>query len=209
MAVHLVGLQEVSDLVKRLETTAPDLVRETVPKVVGLSLLTDVVRRLIDERISVRDFETVLGALAEHGAHQADPVLLTEQVRCALSLQIAHDHAGPSGRLGVVLVEPEIEQTLREAIVRGADGSHLALEPELRQALVARIEAAVGPLQTAGAPPVLLTEVDVRRYLHKLLEGSVPGVVVLSLQELPGHLTVQPLGQVTLEEPEELQRRVA
>lgn len=198
-AARLVGLQEVADLVKSLEASAPDLVRETVPKVVSLAGLTDVVQRLLDEHVSIRDFRAVLEALSASADRVSDPVALTECVRAGLALQIAHDHAGPSGRLSVVVVDSEVEDLIRSAVVRDVSGSHLALDPELRELVVSRVQAALEPGVRAGVPPVLLAEADVRRYLHKLLEHAVPGVVVLSYQELPGELRVEPLDRVELE----------
>jgi type III secretory pathway component EscV len=56
-------------------------------------------------------------------------------------------------------------------------------------------------------PHVLLAPMDVRRYLKKLLEARFPHLVVLSYEELPAHVQVQPLGRLSL--PPAAQRRSA
>jgi type III secretion protein V len=193
-----VGLQETAEMIERLEKVYPALVRETVPKIVSLRELTDVLRRLADEGISIRDLKTVLECLADHAGHQNDGVMLTESVRSAMALQIGHAYAGLSGRLSVVLLDPALEDAVRSAITHVPGGSYVALEPELRRGLLQAVARTLQPVVRAGVRPIILTHAEIRRYLRKLLEEDLPDVAVLSFSELPPQMTVQPLGRVTL-----------
>lgn len=199
-AKSFVGLQETADLLERLEKAYPTLVREVVPKLVTVNQLADILRRLVDEGISIRDLKSVLEALADHACHENDGVALTELVRASLSLQIAHQFAGMGGRLPVVLLDPIIEDTIRSAIVHAPSGSYLALEPELRRAILGSTARVVAPVVSAGVRPVILTNADVRRYVRKLIDEDMSQVAVLSLQELPSELTIQPLGRVSIDD---------
>lgn len=199
-ARELVGLQEVAELVERLEKPYPALVKEVLPKLVGLSLLTDILKRLVDEGVSVRDLKTVFEALAEHAQYETDPVALTECVRTALAAQIAHAARGQDGRITAVLLDPAIEDTVQGAIHSTPGGSYLALEPELNQAIVRSVMRVLAASQTVGARPVILTQMKIRRYVKKLLETEAPRLTVLSMQELPGDTLVQPIARVTLKE---------
>ncbi len=199
-ARDLVGLQEVAELVERLEKPYPALVKEVMPKLVGLSLLTDIVRRLVDEGVSVRDLKTVFEALAEHAQYETDPVALTEWVRASLAPQIARAACGRDGRIAAVLLDPAIEDTVQAAIHTTAGGSYLALEPELNHAIVQSVMRVLAASQTVGARPVILTQMKIRRYVKKLLETDAPRLTVLSMQELPGDTLVQPIARVTLRE---------
>ncbi len=201
-AKDFIGLNEVTQMIERLEKVYPALVKEVVPKTIGITQLTDILRRLVDEGVSIRDLRSILEALAHNGAHEIDSVTLTEHVRAALSLQIAHTHSGNSGRLSVMLLEPAIEETVRDAIQHTTSGSFLSLEPELRSAIIGATAAALRPAIEAGARPVLLTTAEVRRYIRKLLEVELGDVAVLSFQELPPQMTIDPLGQINL--PDEL-----
>ncbi len=193
-----VGLQETSEMLDRLAKVYPALVRETVPKVVSIRELTDVLRRLADEGISIRDLKTILECLADQATHQNDGVLLTEAVRASMALQIGHAFAGMSGRLSVVLVDPVLEDAVRSAITHVPGGSYVALEPELRRGLIRAVARTLQPVVQAGVRPIILTHTEIRRYLRKLLEEELPDVAVLSFSELPPQLTVQPLGRVSL-----------
>jgi type III secretion protein V len=200
-AKDFVGLQETSEMIEKLEKAYPALVKEVVPRIVSMSQLAELLRRLVDEGVSIRDMKTVFESLAQFGPHQTDGVALTELVRGSLSMQIGHAHAGLSGRLSAVLLDPMIEDTIRGSIAHTAGGSYLALDPELRNAILDSVNATIAPIRGRGIRAVVLTTAEIRRYVHKLLEGDFPGLSVLSFQELPPKMTVHPLGRVQLTPP--------
>jgi type III secretion protein V len=193
---EFVGVQETQALLDALEATHPALVREVVPKMVSPVLLADVLGRLAEEGVSLRALPEILGALARWAPVERDPVILTEHVRAGLGRQIASRHAAPDGSLSVYLLDPLIEETIREAIRRTPTGSYLALEPALSR----DINAAVGrSLAHEIRTPVLLTNVEIRRFLRRLVETEHPRVAVLSYQELAPETRLQPLGRITVE----------
>ena len=96
---EFVGVQETQALLDGLERTHPALVREVVPKLVSPVLLADVLRRLVEEGISLRNLRDVLGTLAEWAPHERDPVVLAEHVRAALRRTITFQHARGGGVL--------------------------------------------------------------------------------------------------------------
>jgi type III secretion protein V len=197
-AHDLLGLEEVQRLLDRLEPTHPALVREVVPKLVSLQLLTDVLRRLVEEGVGIRNLPAVLGALAEMAPHERDPVMLTEHVRVALKRQISFRFAAGQSTLAVYLLDAPIEDAIRGAIQRVAGGSYLALEPELAQDIIRSVRAEIGTPPPTAQPPVILTTMELRRFVRKLLEVELPGLSVLSYQELSPDLTVQPLGRIAI-----------
>src|SRR5580698_9934296 len=193
---ELFGLEEAQALLDALERTHPALVREVVPKLVSLVLFTDIARRLVEEGISLRTLRDILGALAEWAAHERDPVALTEHVRGALRRVITHRYAGDGGALAAYLLDPMIEDAIREAIQRTATGSYLALEPQLSGDIVAAVGRAVGP--GAGGGAVLLTGAEIRRYVRRLIETDHPGLPVLSFQELAPEAQIRPIGRISV-----------
>jgi type III secretion protein V len=191
-AHDLLGLQETQGMLDQLERAYPALVRNVVPKPVSLAQLTDVLRRLIEEGVSIRPLREILEALAIFAPTEKDPVTLTESVRGALRRHITHKHA-VHGALAVLLIDPSIEDALRDAIQRTPSGSFLALAPAAARDIVAAMKKALG---ASGAPSIVLTQSDVRRFLRRLIESELPHVTVLSYQELDPAVTVQPLGRI-------------
>ncbi len=184
-APALLGLQDVQLLLDGLEARCPALVHPVLEKVT-LPVLTDVLRRLLHEGVSVRNLRGVLETLASPGI-DGDAATLAERCRQALARWISHRHA-PSGALFAWLVDPALEETLRTRTVDGAP----ALEPERVQAL---LEAVAGLVEDGRA--VLLASGDVRRPLRALCEGAFPEVAVLAYAELDPALRVKPLGRLS------------
>jgi len=193
---ELFGLDEAQALLDALERTHPALVREVVPKLVSLVLFTDIARRLVEEGISLRNLRDILGALAEWAPHDRDPVALTEHVRGALRRVITHRYAGDGGALAAYLLDPMIEDAIRESVQKTATGSYLALEPQLSHDIVAAIGRAIGPGSTSGA--VLLTGAEIRRYVRRLIETEHPTLPVLSFQELAPEAQIRPIARITV-----------
>ena len=54
------------------------------------------------------------------------------------------------------------------------------------------------PPQTGSQPPVLVTAVDVRRFVRKLIEVDFPYLAVISFQEIVAEIKIQPLGRVQI-----------
>src|SRR6185503_14457403 len=63
-AVDFLGISETQALLDQLEQLAPATVRQVVPKPIAVTQLADVLRRLVEERLSVRDLKGILEALA-------------------------------------------------------------------------------------------------------------------------------------------------
>jgi type III secretion protein V len=195
---EFVGVQETQALLDGLERTHPALVREVVPKLVSPVLLADVLRRLVEEGISLRNLRDVLGTLAEWAPHERDPVVLAEHVRASLRRTITFQHARGGGVLPAYMLDALIEDTIREAIHKTPTGSYLALEPQLSRDIVAAVGRAVGPANGGGAGAVLLTNAEIRRYVRRLVETEHPDLPVLSYQELAPEAEIRPLGRISL-----------
>ena len=191
---EFVGIQETQSLLDQLERTHPALVREVVPKVVSPALLAEILRRLAAEGVSLRSLREILGALAERAPADPDPVVLSEHVRAALRRQITFAHAGSSGVLRAYLLDPMIEDAVREAIQRSASGSTLVLEPELSSDII----KAVGRAVADNVTPVIVTTADIRTHVRRLLETEHPRLAVLSYQEIEPDVKLQPLGRITV-----------
>ena len=198
-AAEFVGIQEVQNMLEQLEQAFPALVKEVVPKAVSPFQLTDILRRLVEEEISIRDLRSILQALAEWGQVENDTVMLTEYVRNALKRYISHKYTRGGNTLVVYLLDPQIEETVRGSIQHTQSGSYLALEPEITQEILNAVRNEVGNLPPTAQNPVILTTMEIRRYFRKLVELEFPHLAVLSYQELSPDMNIQPIARISLE----------
>lgn len=196
-ANEFIGIQEVRAILEFIEKSFPDLVKE-VTRLVPLQKLTDILRRLVQEQISIKDLRTILEALSEWAQTEKDTVLLTEYVRSSLKRYISYKYSLGQTVLSVYLLDPEIEDMVRGAIKQTSAGSYLALDPDSVQLILHSMRTTIKPTPPGGQPPVLLTAIDARRFVRKLIEAEFPDLPVLSYQEIVPEIRIQPLGRVQL-----------
>lgn len=196
-AADFIGIQEVRGILEFVEKSYPDLVKE-VTRLVPLQKLTEIFKRLVQEQISIKDLRTILEALSEWAQTEKDTVLLTEYVRSSLKRYISYKYSQGQSILSVYLLDPEIEDMVRGAIKQTSAGSYLALDPDSVQLILHSMRSTVVPTPLGGQPPVLLTAIDVRRFVRKLIEGEFPDMSVVSYQEVVPEIRIQPLGRVQL-----------
>lgn len=196
-ASEFIGIQEVRAILEFVEKSFPDLVKE-VTRLVPLQKLTEILRRLVQEQVSIKDLRTVLEALSEWAQTEKDTVLLTEYVRMSLKRYISYKYSLGQSILSVYLLDPEIEDMVRGAIKQTSAGSYLALDPDSVQLILHSLRTTIQPTPPGGQPPVLLTGSDVRRFVRKLIEGEFPDLPVVSFQEIVPEVRIQPLGRIQL-----------
>jgi type III secretion protein V len=197
-AADFLGIQEVQAMLDEVTRAIPALVKEVIPKLVPVTSLAEILQRLVQEEIPIRDFRAILQSLARWGQVEKDPATLAEYVRSDLKQQISFKFSRGTRELSVYLLDPQIEGSIRSAIQRTAQGSYLALDPDTARKILAAARKSLSNLPSTASRPIVLTAVDVRRYLKKLIELDMPHVVVLSYQEISPLLQVQPVGRITM-----------
>ena len=190
-----VGIQETSNLSNGLSRDYPDLVREML-RVVSPQRVAEVLKRLVEERVPIRQLRDVFEAITDAASREKDIVLVAEYVRMALRRHLSYRYADDDHVLRVLVARPELEERLRRSVHTGPAGTQLAVEPDLG----ARMIAPIGEDARGGNsnPTVILSSMDVRRHLRKLTEAEYADIPVLSYQELVPDLRLVPVGQLAV-----------
>ncbi len=198
-ATDFIGIAETQMLLDRLEHIAPATVRQVTPKPVSVGLLSDVLRRLVEEQVNIRNLKAILEALAQVAQNDRDPLNLTEFVRSQLRRELTHQATMGAGTLPVLLLEPELEDAVRGAISRTSGGAFLTLSPPQARDVVTAVRRALQSAEDQQAPArVLLTQADVRRFVRRLLETDFPHLPVLSYGELLPEVHLQRVAMASL-----------
>lgn len=196
-SADFLGIQETRFLMSSMEARFPDLVKE-VTRVMPVQKIAEILQRLVSEEVSVRNLRAVLESLVEWGQKEKDSVLLTEYVRASLKRHISYKYSSGQNMLPAYLLAPQVEETLRGAVRQTSAGSYLALDPAVSKRLLESIKRSVGDLTATTHKPVLLTSMDIRRYLRKLIEQELYELPVLSYQEMTLEINIQPLARIEL-----------
>lgn len=192
---QFVGIHEIRQVISRTELLYPELVKE-VQRIVPIQMMTELFKRLVQEYVSVRDLRSIFGAMVEWGPKEKDPVILTEHIRISLGRQISHQYAANNNVLSAILLDGSIEESVRSSIRQTSTGSYLAMDPEMSKQIVGRIRNGAEPVLANGNPITLITSMDVRRYLRRMIETELPELPVISYQELAPDVTLQPVARI-------------
>jgi len=194
-ASELLGHEEVQQLLDNLAQTSPKLVEDLVPKLLPLSVVWRVLQNLLAEGVSIRDIRTIAETLADQAPISQDAVTLTAAVRVALSRGIVQQLIGPIEEIPVIVLDPGLERLLQQTLqTAGDDGA--GIEPGLLEQMQTALAEAAHQQEISGQESVLLVAAGIRPWMAKFLRHSVPGMHVLSYNEIPDNRQIKVINTI-------------
>ena len=199
-AHEFLGRQETQKLLDKVAESEPKLIEELVPDLLGLGIVQRVLQNLLKENVSIRDMNTILETLADTAQYTKQPEMLVEHVRESLARNITRQYQNEEGILPVMTMDQDIENKLAESIQDTGQGSYLGIDPESAEKIMIAIENGIEGFTMFNYQPVILCSPMVRIHLKKLMERSVPNLVVLSHNEIVTDIKIESLGTIAFEE---------
>jgi type III secretion protein V len=181
--------------------------------------MTQAMRLLLAEEISIRNLRQILQAMIEftfQGAAydllepdiavqrvpgdewMSDPTNLTAYVRIKLKGYISHKYTRGDNTLVCYLLDREIEQLLANSSQASVESCLASLDQAVRDRILAALDAEIGGLSSTAQTPRVLTTSSVRPNFHRLIAPIFPRVAVLCYQELSPGMNIQPLARIGL-----------
>jgi len=182
------GVQETKHMLDMMENKYPDLLKEVL-RHATVQRIAEVMQRLLTERISTRNLKLIMESLALWAPREKDVITLVEHVRGAMARYICHKFA-VNNELRVVVISAEVEETLRGGIRNTSSGAFLNLEPAVSEQLMDLFTVGLENILISQKDMVLLTSVDVRRFVKKLIETRFRDLEVMSFGELTEAINV-------------------
>lgn len=196
-AHELLGRQEVQSMIDYIKGQNAVVVDELIPDLVGLGDAQRVLSNLLREQISIRDMNTILETMADYAKLTKDTDVLTEYVRQALRRQITKQYSGPGGKITVLTLDPALEEILRESVQQSDYGSYLALDPDIAQQIVDKLQYYYQDLTQKGITPIVICAPVLRLYFKRLVDRFISNLVVLSYNEIDASANVEVIGMVS------------
>ena len=137
----------------------------------------------------IRDFRTIIEAIAEQAAKTQDAGELSAAVRVALGPAIVQSLYGGAEELQVIVVEPELEKVLHQAVATSQEA--LGIEPTLADGLLRNAQQLADRQESLGQPPAILVPDRLRSPLARLLRRAVPQMKVIAHAEIPDTRTIR------------------
>jgi flagellar biosynthesis protein FlhA len=197
-AHELVGRQEIQELLAHCGKEAPKVVEDVVPNTITLGEVVRVVRGVLREGLSIRDFRSVLEAIGDAAPRSKDTAFLVEQVRRRFARQITSRLSDAKGTVHALTLDRAAEDVLRKALGQTDGEASLALELATAKRFIGTLEAHASGLAAGGHPTVLIAPPDLRRPLYEFASRFVPDLWVITARELVPGTQVEPVGTLDL-----------
>ncbi|MDP5459962.1 flagellar biosynthesis protein FlhA [Alishewanella sp. SMS8] len=183
-AASLLGHEEVQNLLDMLAKHSPKLVEGLVPETLPLTTVVKVLQNLLHEGVPIRDMRTIVQTLVEYGAKSQDVDVLTAACRIALRRLIVQEVVGSKPEIPVITFAPELEQMLHQSMqAAGNDGA--GIEPGLADRIQQSLQEAHQNQELTGESAIMLTSGILRSVMARFVKYTIPGLRVLSYQEIP------------------------
>ena len=195
---QLLSYKDFRKLIDGLDPEYKRLLDEVVPSNISNSGMHAVLRRLLSERISIRNLNLILEAVAEIAPHVSRTEQIAEHVRARMAQQICADFS-QDGMLKILRLGQRWELTLHQALRRDVKGEVIEfdIDPALIEQFSAELSKAVRDLMDKGTIFVLVAAPDVRPYVRMVTERIFPNLPVLSHLEIARGMPISQVGSIS------------
>ncbi|KVM73934.1 type III secretion system protein InvA [Burkholderia ubonensis] len=185
------GVQEAKRLLDDMEKKYPELLKESY-RHASVQRIAEVFQRLLTEKISIRNMKLILESLAQWAPKEKDSIMLVEHIRVALARYIS-DRFAVGRKITALVLSGDFEQAVSKGVRQTSGGSFLNLEPAQSEALLDMLAVEVERIGFSQRDFVLLTSMEVRRFVKRLITSRFPELEVLSFGEVAEGMDVDVL----------------
>ncbi|WP_330999923.1 flagellar biosynthesis protein FlhA [Sphingomonas sp. IC-11] len=189
-AADLLGADEVQALLDGLKERNPQLVASMVPQPLSLTTLTSVLKALLNEGITLKEFRRIAAAIAVVAQRTQDAEEIVELIRPELGPLIIQKLCGVREPLRVMTLEGGLEGLLGQALRSDPSRRHV-VEPELGRRIVDALQRAAQPMIAEAKPFALVVQPAIRVAIRKLVKTCLPDTPVMSFFEVPEDKAVE------------------
>lgn len=195
---ELIRRQDVHLLLSKLQKEFPKLVEEVTPIHLSLAQIHMILSNLLYEFVSIKDMHSILEALGEIAPQTKNIDAITEYVRKRIIKQAISRLNHDSQVIGVITLDPELEEKIRSSIIEKDDVKQIALDPNTILTIVNQLNAFFEQLTSSLFMMTILVSSDIRQPFAKFVLQRFRKSLVISPDELPAKTQVHALGTLRL-----------
>ncbi|HNN12577.1 MAG TPA: flagellar biosynthesis protein FlhA, partial [Anaerolineales bacterium] len=198
-AAELLSRQLVQEMLTQLKQRIPAAVEGVMPDLLNLGEIQNVLRNLLRERIPIRDLSGILEVLANNAPMTRDPHILAEAVRQSMANTISGQYKDETNTLHVFTLAPQLETTLRSALVSSEGSPGFQIDAGLAQRILLKTGEQMEALAQLGHFPILICPRELRLAFRRLVDQSLPNLIVMAFSEVGHGIKVKAHGMVKLD----------
>ena len=195
---QLLSYKDMRVLLSHLDPDYKRLLDDICPSQISYSGLQAVLKLLLAERVSIRNLNLVLEAVAEIAPLARRPEQIVEHLRIRMAQQICGDLLD-EGKLKVLRPGARWDNTFHQALKRDAKGEIVEFDMDHKQMeqFAAEASAAIRKHMDGKTSFVLVTTAETRIYVRMIIERMFPTLPVLSQLEVARGIEMMSLGAIS------------
>ncbi len=194
---QLFSYRDMQVLIDGLPPEYKRLLDEIRPAHISYSGIQAVLKMLLAERVSIRNMQLILEAIAEIAPHSRRAEQVAEHVRQRIAQQICGDLA-KDGSLSVLRLGSRWDLAFHESLRRDQRGEVIEfdIDPRLIEDFSKDASRVITTHTEKGEQFVLVTSVEARPFVRMVIERLFPTLPVLSHAEIARGIQVKALGSI-------------
>ena len=195
---QLLSYKDMRSLLDQLGPEYKRLLEDICPSQISYSGLQAVLKLLLAERVSIRNLQLILEAVAEIVPHVRRAEQVTEHVRMRIAQQICGDLMDGDA-LKVLRLGSRWDLAFHQALRRDAKGDivEFDLDPAMVDQFSAEAAPAIRERMDKGHAFVLVTTPEARPYVRMVVERLFATLPVLSHLEIARGVEIRTLGAIS------------
>jgi len=194
---EILSRQDVKVMVDNMKQTNSSVVDDLIPHTISIGYLQRVLAMLLKEGIPIRDMETILETLSENTSALKDMDIVVEYIRQSLKRTVTRRFA-EANALRVITLDPRIEDAIIANVKKTDRGSVYVPDPDVAQNIIAKTTDEVDKVKDVLPSVIVLTSPIVRIYFKRLIDQYIPGLTVLSYNEIDNTTQIQAVGNISI-----------
>ncbi len=195
---RLLSYKDMRVLLERLEPEYKRLLDDICPSQISHSGLLAVFKLLLAERVSIRNLNLILEAIAEIAPHIRRPEQIVEHVRIRMAAQICGAIVD-QGVLKVLRLGNRWDMVFHQSLKRDVKGdvAEFDIDPRLMEEFATQVSAAIRKRLEEKHMFAVITTAETRPFVRMIIERMFPTLPVLSQLEIARGVEVRSLGVVS------------
>jgi flagellar biosynthesis protein FlhA len=192
----LLSYADVQYMLDKMSDSYKKLLNDIVPNYITVGGIQRILQNLVNERVSIRDLNTILEGIAEASTFTKNTINMTEHVRQRLSRQITFSNTDENGYLSIMSLSPEWENIFNDALMGDNEVKRLALAPSHVQEFMRKATDQYDRMSMMGEMPILVTSSQIRPYVRSFVERIKSSIIVLSQNEIHPKAKIRNVGSL-------------
>lgn len=199
-ANHLLGYDEVQQILNRIAASSPKLIETLTSSVQGvpMNVMVNVLQRLLQGGVPLLDTRTIIEKMIESWSKSKNTETLLEAVRVSTKQLIVYNICNNERNVPVAVFDKELAQILHKSIQQNQETGEkmINLEPTLSERIYTKLLEYVQRCESESLPPILLVASELRALVEKLFKPSIPNMHILSHEEIPENRQLTMLAKI-------------